>query len=188
MNREHTALLVIDLQERLAAAMDRRHEVVSTATFLCQVAGVTGVDVLSTRQYPRGLGETEPVVAAALDAVASLGGTVLHADKMAFDCFRDPAFCEALIATDRRQLLITGMETHICVAQTALSALARGYDVHVVADGCCSRDDGSHRIALDRLRAAGAVITVAESAAYELVGEAGTAEFKELLKVVKERG
>jgi len=188
MNREHAVLLVIDLQERLTVAMARRHEVVSTATFLSQVAGITGLDVISTRQYPRGLGETEPVVVAALDAVAAVGGTVLYADKTAFDCFGEPTFCEALTATGRRQLLIVGMETHICVTQTALSALSRGYDVHVVADGCCSRDDASHRVALDRLRTAGAVITVAESAAYELIGEAGTAEFKELLKVVKERG
>jgi len=188
MNRTDAVLVVIDVQERLTAAMSHRQSVLDAATFLCKVAGITGIDVVSTRQYPRGLGDTEPVLAVALEVIETAGCRVSHVDKVAFDCFREPAFCEALGATGRRQLLITGMESHICVVQTALGALARGYEVHVVADGCCSRDDVAHAIAMDRLRAAGAVITVAESAAYELVGEAGTAEFKELLRVVKERG
>lgn len=188
LNRTDAVLVVIDVQERLTVAMSHRQRVLDAAAFLCKVAGITGIDVVSTRQYPRGLGDTEPVVVAALEAIENAGGRVSHVDKVAFDCFHEPVFCEALEATGRRQLLITGMESHICVVQTALGALERGYDVHVVADGCCSRDDASHSIAMDRLRAAGAVITVAESAAYELVGEAGTDEFRELLRAVKERG
>jgi len=91
-----------------------------------------------------------------------------------------------LAATQRRQLVIAGMESHICVVQTALAALREGYDVHVVGDGCCSRDMAAHESAMARLRAAGAVITTTESVLYELVGEAGTDEFRELLGIVKD--
>lgn len=188
MNRTDAVLVVIDVQERLAAVMSRREQVLRAATFLCQVAGITGVDVIATRQYPTGLGDIEPRIAAALEAVETVGARVASADKVAFDCFREPAFCDALVATGRRQLLLVGMESHICVTQTALSALARGYDVHVAVDGCCAREDAAHAVAMERLRAAGVVVTVAESAAYELVGEAGTPEFKELLRLVKQRG
>ena len=78
------------------------------------------------------------------------------------------------------------MESHICVVQTALSALRAGFDVHVVGDGCCSRDSASHESALARVRTAGAVVTTTESVLYELVGEAGTDDFRDLLRIVKE--
>lgn len=187
MNRADAVLVVVDVQERLAAAMPKREQVMREVVFLCKVAGVAGVDVVATRQYPRGLGEIEPGIR---EALAAVGGSahVSIADKMVFDCFQEPDFCAALEATGRRQLLLTGMESHICVTQTALSARVRGYDVHVVADACCSRDTSSHEVAMARLRAAGVVVTVAESAAYELIGEAGTPEFKQLLGLVKARG
>jgi len=188
LNAENAVLLVLDVQERLAAAMDRRDEVRETAAFLAAVAGIVGVPVVVTRQYPAGLGDVEPELAARLTELEAEGLTVARADKMAFDCFREPTFRDAVEAMERRQLIIVGMESHICVTQTAISALAAGWDVHVVEDGCCSRSGQNHQGAMDRMRAAGAVITCAESAAYELVGEAGTPHFKALLGLVKQRG
>ena len=182
-----TVLVVIDVQERLAAVMPRRDQVLGTVAFLCAVARVVGVDVAVTRQYPAGLGDVEPEIRAVLEQGASHGMRVSYSDKMAFDCFAEPSFCEALEATGCRQLLLVGMESHICVTQTALSAVDRGYDVHVCADGCCAREADAHALALERLRAADATVTVAESAAYELIGVAGTPEFRELLRLVKQR-
>lgn len=178
-------VIIVDVQERLAAAMDRRQSVLDACDKLVRTAAATGVPVLATRQYPVGLGDLEPTLAERLAALAAEGASVSGADKVAFNCFAEPAFVEALKATGRRQLVIAGMETHICVVQTALAALAAGFDVHVVADGCCSRDAENHERALSRLGAAGIVVTVTESALYELVGEAGTEEFRTLLRIVK---
>ncbi len=181
---QSAVLVVVDIQARLAAAMSRREAVLVSANKLIRTAALVGVPVIVTRQYPAGLGDVEPLVR---EAVESAGGAtdVRWADKMAFDCFREPAFTEALDATGRTQLVIAGMETHICVVQTALAGLGAGLDVHVVGDGCCSRVDASHDSALARLRAAGATVTTTESVLYELVGEAGTDVFRALLRIVK---
>jgi nicotinamidase-related amidase len=183
--REDAVLVVIDIQERLAVTMPERDRVNVASGKLARTAAIVGVPIVVTRQYPKGLGDFESPVRAAVEQAAE-NVPVTWADKMSFDCFAEPAFTEALSATGRKQLLITGMESHICVAQTTLSALELGFDVHVIADACCSRDATAHAIAMDRLRAAGAVVTTTESVLYELVGVAGTDEFRALLKIVKE--
>lgn len=182
LQRGSTALVLIDIQQRLAAAMDRRDAVLDRAVFLTRVAGIVGVPVIVTRQYPEGLGDLEPQLA---DALGEEADDAARADKVSFDCFAEPAFVSAVERSGASQLLIAGMETHICVTQTALSGLRGGRAVHVCADACCSRDETLHALALARLRHAGAVVTCAESAAYELVGRAGTPEFKALLAAVK---
>jgi nicotinamidase-related amidase len=183
-DRAKAVLVVIDLQERLTAAMPARDSVLDAADKLVRVAALTGVPVIVTRQYPAGLGDVEPPLRTALDAAAGQV-SVTTTDKTAFDCFSDDAFVARLEETGRRQLIVAGMESHICVVQTALAGLRAGFDVHVVADACCSRVAGSHEIALARMRQAGAVVTSTESVLYELVGVAGTDEFRALLKVVK---
>lgn len=188
LDRRTTALVLIDIQDRLAAAMPARDAVVSRTGFLVQVARIVGVPVVVTRQYPKGLGDTDGAIAAALalqEADRDGGHPDTIVDKMTFDCFCEPSFVSAVSETGARQLLVAGMETHICVTQTALAALREGLDVHVCADACASRDEEMHRLALARLAHAGAVVTCAESAAYELVGRAGTPEFKALLAAVK---
>ena len=183
--REDAVLIVVDEQERLASLMDRRASVASATGKLVRTAGLVGVPIVVTRQYPKGLGESEAGLVRTLADVEEAGSTVTHIDKLAFDCFREPRFTRAVTALGREQLVIVGMETHSCITQTALSALDAGFDVHVVADACCSRDQATHDVALDRLRAAGATVTTSESVMYELVGEAGTDEFKALLAIVK---
>jgi len=187
LNADNAVLLILDVQERLAVAMARRDEVRESAGFLAAVAGIVDVPVVVTRQYPAGLGDVEPSLAESLVALEVEGLTVSRVDKVAFDCFAEPTFRAAVDALGRRQLIIVGMEAHICVTQTAISARGAGWDVHVVEDGCCSRSERAHLGAMDRMRAAGVVITCAESAAYELVGEAGTPQFKALLGLVKQR-
>lgn len=185
LERATASLVIIDVQERLAAAMPSRERVLSRAGLTVRAAGIVDMPVLVTRQYPQGLGDTEPTLVSMIGERQSPDPAAWTVDKVAFDCFEEPSFVEVLCASSRRQLVLAGMETHICVTQTALSALREGFDVHVVADACCSRDDSCHEYALRRLVAAGAVITTAESVAYELVGRAGTPEFKMLLEAVK---
>lgn len=183
--REDFALVVIDIQERLAAAMGRRDHVVRTTGRLVRVAAMLGAPVIVTRQYPQGLGPTVPELDELFVRLEGEGARIVGVDKTAFCCAAEVDFNDALRAAGRAQVVLAGMETHICVTQTALSALERGVAVHVVADGCCSRDSENHQVALERLRHAGAVVTTAESVAYELVAAAGTPEFKRLLAVVK---
>lgn len=186
VDRDAMVLVLVDIQGRLAAAMDRRDQVVAAASRLARVAALVSAPVVVTRQYPQGLGDTVPELQSVLDTLASDGAEVLRVDKTAFCCSAEPGFVEALASTARDQVVVAGMETHICVAQTALALSAAGKRVQVVADACCSRDARNHDIALSRLRAAGVVVTTSESVMYEVVGRAATDEFKALLGIVKE--
>lgn len=177
-------LVVVDVQEKLAAAMDRRDEVAAACARLIRCAGLMHAPIIVTRQYPAGLGDTIAPVLAALEEAAR-ETEVRVVDKSAFCACHEPRFMDALEAVRRPQVVIAGMETHICVTQTALALHAAGAQVHVAADACCSRRHPDHSVALHRLRAAGVVVTVSESAMYEAVGEAGTETFKRLLSIVK---
>jgi nicotinamidase-related amidase len=158
--------------------MPRRDEVVAAAALLARSAGVLGIPVIVTRQYPQGPGETlEAITHAAPDAVV--------VDKVSFSCPAEPAFRGALDQTGRRQVVLAGMETHICVAQTALALQADGFQAYVVADATCSRRDRDATLALERLRAEGVVVTAAESVIYEALGQAGTPAFRSVLEIVK---
>lgn len=187
IKRHGLMLVVVDIQDNLAAAMPRRAEVVAAVCRLIRVAGVLGAPIVVTRQYPKGLGDTVPEVGEALAAAEEAGAGVAIIDKLDFDCTGEPAFVHALDATQRGQAVIAGMEAHICVTQTALSLAAGGrVSPHVVADAVCSRRDADRDSALARLRMHGVDVPASESVIYEAVGRAGTAEFREVLKVVKE--
>lgn len=184
LDRSRTALVVIDPQARLLAAIPDSERVVARTRLLVRVAAIVGMPIVFTRQNPSGLGDFDERLVEALDAASSVV-TVEGADKMAFDCFSDGAFVDALGRTGADTLLVTGVETHICVCQTSLSALSHEYVVHVAADACATRDPAMHDLAVLRLAHAGAVVSTSESAAYELVGQAGTDEFRALLAAVK---
>jgi len=183
--RADLVLVLVDMQERLAAVMPRREQVLGTAAKLARTAALVSAPVIVTRQYPQGLGHTEPELEQVLLGLAEGGATVLSVDKTAFCCSCEPEFLSALSATGRMQVVLVGMETHICITQTALDLLHRGFEVQVVADGCCSRNESDHDTALARLRAAGAIVTTSESVMYEAVERAGTDEFRALLAIVK---
>ncbi len=179
-------LVLVDLQERLAVAMENRDKVVSRAMKLARAAALVGAPIILTRQYPKGLGPVVPELESLLLELAHGGARVLGVDKMAFCCASEPTFRDALAATGRDQVVLTGMETHICVTQTALALLEDRMRIQVVADACCSRDREAHEIALARMRAEGIIITHHESVMYEAVGVAGTDEFRALLHIVKD--
>jgi nicotinamidase-related amidase len=174
-----TALVVVDLQERLLPAIDQGDRVLANTRLLLHLARALELPVLVTTQYRRGLGDTVADVRA-LAGDASI-------DKTAFGCFGDAGFRERLAALGRDRLLVAGVESHVCVAQTVLGALADGRVVHVVADAVGSRTAENRAIGLSRMERAGAVVSSAEMAVYELVGRSDSAAFKALLPHIKGR-
>lgn len=179
-------LVVVDIQERLAGVMAAadRERVIERTGILLQAAARLGVPVVATEQYPKGLGPTEPAVAGHLPAAAAV------VDKTCFACGGADGFRQALAvdepgAPHRPQLVLTGMEAHVCVLQTALEMHAEGYQVFVVADAVCSRRAEHYDNALARLRQAGVIVTNTESVAFEWLRDAKHPDFKAVSALVK---
>ncbi len=178
LERDDTALVVIDVQGKLALLMHDKAELFTNLRRMIQGARVLGVPILVTEQYPEGIGPTVPEIAEVLPELDPIS-------KVCFSCCGADKFVSSLQSLGRRAVLVTGIETHICVMQTVLDLLEAAYDVHVVADAVSSRSADNKRIGLERMRDAGAVITSTESALYELLGVASGPEFKAVLKLIK---
>lgn len=177
LNRADTALVVIDMQEKLAAAMDEEmlEPVLMNSALLAAAFQEMGLPVIETLQYPKGLGETVEDLEPAL-----------RIEKMAFSACKVPAFNDFLKNKGIKSVVLIGMEAHICVLQTALDLIDAGYSVHVASDAVISRNDFNWETALDMMQNAGAVITVAETAIFQLLGSAEAKEFKDIQKLMKE--
>lgn len=181
LDRERTALVVIDVQERLFPAMDADHreEVMRNIKVLTATARRLNLDTLVTEQYPKGLGHTLQEVKDALPA------GVQPVEKVAFSCLGVDAFRSRLTATGARQLLLAGIEAHVCVLMSALDLLAEGYAVHIVADAVTSRTQANWRLAMAQLRQAGAVVTTTETVLFQLLRQADTDDFRELARLIR---
>ena len=181
---EQSALVVIDIQEKLLPAIFNRELLLRNAQLLVRLAGVLDLPVLVSTQYAKGLGPTVPDLAGALSELPSPPRTL---DKTEFGCFGNSQFCASTrsLPGKRTTLLLCGMEAHICVLQTALGALNQGYIVHVAADAIGSRTEQNWKLGIDRMRTAGAVISSTEMMIYELLGGSGTAAFKKMLPHLK---
>jgi nicotinamidase-related amidase len=173
------ALIVIDVQEKLLPAIFERDRVVKNSQLLVRAAGILNFPTIATTQYAKDLGET------VADLKSLLPSNPI--DKQMFSCFGSDVFCSMLkrLPGRRNTLLLCGMESHICVAQTALAALREGYMVHVASDAVSSRTPWNLNIGLDRMRAAGAVISSTEMIIYELLHSSATEEFKRMLAHLK---
>lgn len=178
LKQEDTILLVIDIQERLWNAMYNKEEIERNAGMLVELASRTGIPIILTEQYKKGMGGTIPSIGERMKGTEAI-------EKLCFNSFDSDLFKDMLSSLHRKTLLITGMEAHICILQTALAAIGHDYAVHVVADATGSRTERNHNIGLERMRDAGCVVTSAETAAFEIIKEAGTPLFKEMLKLVK---
>jgi nicotinamidase-related amidase len=177
---EQCALVVVDIQEKLLPPIFQKEQLVRNSQLLIRAAAVLKIPTLVTTQYAKGLGPTVPEVASLLPETQAI-------DKDRFSCFGSDAFCGVLrgLPGTRNTLLLCGMESHICVAQTALAALREGYIVHVASDAVGSRTEWNWKIGLERMRDAGAVISSAEMMIYELLRSSGSAAFKEMLPHLK---
>ena len=178
---DRAALLVIDVQERLAPAMpaDRLPDVLRNTRILIETAREFVLPILVSEQYPKGLGPTVPEIRAVLpDGCAP-------APKTAFSCCGEPAFAPLFDQIAGRDLILCGIETHVCVLQTALDLLEQGRRVYVAADAVASRTTLNWQTGLDLMRQAGAVIGTTEVFAFGLVRTAGTEQFKRVSRMVK---
>ncbi|MCB1883315.1 MAG: isochorismatase family protein [Geminicoccaceae bacterium] len=178
LDAARSLLMVVDVQARLAPAIPGITALVDRAGLVLAAAERLGVPVLVTEQYPKGLGATAPELA------LPKGATVLP--KIAFSAVDDPSIKAFLRRADRDQIVLLGTETHVCVLQTGLGLLAEGYAVFVVADAVGSRGEDSKRLALDRLKGAGAVVVSAEMVAFEWLREADTDDFRALIGRIKQ--
>jgi len=181
LGHEHTALVLIDVQERLFPAMDSDHreEVMRNLKVLAATAQRLQLPTMVTEQYPKGLGHTLPEMRAALPSGLE------PIEKVAFSCWGVEAFRGCLTASGARQVLLGGIEAHVCVLMSALDLLAAGYGVHVVADAVTSRTQANWRLAMDYLRQAGAVVTTTETALFQLLRQADSDDFRELARLIR---
>jgi len=178
---DRCALLVVDIQEKLLPPIFEREQLVRNSKLLIRAAGVLRIPAIVSTQYAKGLGATVPEIASLLPDTEAI-------DKDRFSCFGSDAFCTLLkrLPGNRNTLLLCGMESHICVAQTALAALREGYLVHIASDAISSRTEWNWKIGLERMRAAGAVISSTEMMIYELMRSSSSPAFKEMLPHLKE--
>ncbi len=180
LDAEQCALVVVDIQEKLLPPIFQKDQLLRNTKLLIRAARILKIPALVSTQYAKGLGRTVPEIASLLPETEPI-------DKQLFSCFGSDVFCTLLkrLPGNRNTLLLCGMETHICVMQTALAALGEGYLVHVASDAVSSRAEWNWKVGLDRMRASGAVISSTEMMIYELVRSSGSPAFKELLPHLK---
>jgi nicotinamidase-related amidase len=180
LETDRSALIVVDIQEKLLPPIFQKEQLLKNSQLLIRLAGILKLPALVTTQYAKGLGNTTPEIASLLPDTQPI-------DKQMFSCFGSDAFCSTLkrMPGNRNTVLLCGMESHICVMQTALGALREGYIVHVASDAVSSRTEWNWKIGLERMRAAGAIISSTEMILYELLRSSGSPAFKELLPYLK---
>jgi nicotinamidase-related amidase len=176
---EDCALAVIDIQEKLLPQIFDKERVLRNAQLLVRLADILSLPVIVSTQYEKGLGQTIPEITSLLPELRTV-------DKLEFGCFGNGEYCSAVgKLANRNTLLLCGIESHICVTQTALGALNQGLNIHVAADAISSRTELNWKLGLNRMQAAGAVLSSTEMMIYELLGKSGTPAFKEMLKHLK---
>jgi nicotinamidase-related amidase len=174
------ALVVIDVQEKLCAAMDETvlRQLAKNAGILLESAIELAIPVIFTEQYVKGLGPT-------LTELKSRAPAASCYEKLTFSCCGNEAFVKQLKQSGRTQIIVCGMETHVCVLQTVIDLLGEGFDVHVVKDAVMSRSSDNRQTAMEAMMLAGAVPTCTEAVVFQLLKIAGSESFKKLSKLVK---
>ena len=178
LRREKSALLIIDIQERILPVIFEYERVVQNSIKLIKGFKTLGLPVYFTEQYPKGLGPTSSALKEALEDLKAV-------EKMSFSCSGAGDLFKTLIDKNISQVIVCGVESHVCVQQTVLDLIENGFQVNIAADAVSSRRKFDYEIALERMRANKAEITTSESILFELLNVCGTNEFKEIIKIVK---
>jgi nicotinamidase-related amidase len=180
LDRTESLLLVIDVQEGLVKAMDPEigRMISRNVQILTACCREMGIPILATEQYPRGLGRTVPEVREGL-------GPLPPVEKLSFSCFEAQDIHDQLARLAKKQIILAGIETHVCVLQTALDLIEKDFAVHVAADAVASRRKLDWNVGLQWMERMGAVITTTEIIAFQLLKKAGTEEFKRLSKLIR---
>ena len=178
LQRHKVALAVVDVQERLLPSIWEQERLVQNTVRLIQGLTILKRPIFVTEQYPKGLGRTVPQISQALGGISPM-------EKVVFSACGAAGFAQALKKAKIADVVLCGIEAHVCVLQTCLDLIESGFAVFVVADAVSSRTEQNYLIALERMQNAGAVIASTEMVLFELLGKAGTAEFRQILPVVK---
>ena len=175
---QNSVLALVDIQEKLAAAMDRREDLIRRLVQLARGCQILRIPILLAEQNPDRMGPTVTELREVLNGISPL-------PKMTFSCWRDPGWSSALRATGRKRVFLAGIETHVCIAQTAADLVSAGYAVEVVADAVASRSPADKIVGLEKIKASNAGMTCVESVLFELLETAEHPAFKEILRLVK---
>jgi nicotinamidase-related amidase len=178
ITKEAAALVVIDVQEKLFAHVTEKEKLAENIAKLVQFARIIRIPIVLTEQYPKGLGQTIPQIKALVPNLQPI-------EKLEFSCFGSQKFRETFATSQVKTLILSGIEAHICVAQTAIEGLENGFRTCVVEDATSSRNPEDKAAAIQRMRQSGVTIVSTEMLIYELLKKAGTPEFRETLKLVK---
>jgi nicotinamidase-related amidase len=178
LSREKTALLLIDIQEKILAVMKNPEQVVQNSLKLIKGFKALNIPIFYTEQYPKGLGPTAAALLKELEGLSAI-------QKMSFSCSGAGNFFVRLKDNSVSQVIVAGIESHVCVQQTTLDLIANGFQVDLAADAVSSRKDLDYKFALDRMRTHGAEVTTTETILFELLNVCGTDEFKAISKIVK---
>lgn len=175
LQKDKSCLLLIDVQEKLTPLVMNSEKLITNCQWLMQVASELDVPLLATEQYSKGLGKT-------VEPLRSIMPSDTDIDKQHFSCYRDAGFAKIWGGLNKKQAIISGIETHVCVLQTALDLLSSGVDVYVVVDAVSSRHMQDHQCGLERMRAEGVQLVTREMVFFEWIEQAGTSVFKSLSK------
>lgn len=178
LNKDNSILVIVDIQEKLAVVMKHKEKAVNNCLHLIEAAKLLNIPMVITEQYSKGLGHTINEIKEALPSYEPL-------EKVTFDCCKGEGFLKKITSLKRKQIILAGMETHVCVLQTCLSLLKNTYSVHLVSDAVCSRKKDDYLTGRELMRDAGAVITCTETVLFQLLEKAGTPEFKAISKRIK---
>lgn len=178
LDKDNAAFVIIDIQDRLAAAMKTKDEVINNCLHIIELCKMINMPLIVTEQYPKGLGQTVKEIREALPIYQPL-------EKLSFNCCEEPVFMNEIRNLKRKNIIVTGMETHICVLQTCIGLLNEGFNVHLVQDGVSSRAKKNWKTGVEFMRDSGAVITCTETVLFQLLKTAGTDEFKAISKRIK---
>ncbi len=178
LTREDTAFVAIDFQEKLMPAMSGMEELEDKSVRLIKGMKALGIPTIVTQQYTKGLGETIPSIAEAL-------GDFEHVEKNTFGCMANEEFASKIKELGRKNIVVCGIEAHICVQQTVLQLMEEGYNVYLPADCVSSRSENDKLWSITRMGEAGAVITTYEAVLYEILRDSKAEGFKEISAIVK---
>jgi len=175
---QNSVLIVVDIQERIISKISDQHTVVSNTVTLIKSAGILNVPIIITEQYPRGVGQT-------IHVIKDLIVPWQPIEKICFSCFGNDNFLKKLKKLKRDNIILCGIESHVCITQTALDGLKSGYSVFFVKDAISSRTENNRETGFERMAQAGAIPVSTEMAMFELLKEAGTAKFKQMVSLIK---
>lgn len=178
LRKNDTLLVIVDIQTKLLNVMFERERLILSCSKLIQAAKLLEIPIIITEQYPEGMGPTDPRI------IELLQDTEVIA-KMSFSCCAVEDFNQKIANFGKKQIVMIGIEAHICILQTVHDLLHQGYLVYVPYDAVSSRKEGDYKNALGRMRQAGAVIGSVESAIFELLERAGTPIFRQISKLIK---